>query len=225
MGLDLISKIVTFCLLVLIIGCECSPDINTPRDVDPENSANVAFFNVTDSYNSLSIRTDDYEIIEGLLKNDNLSSYEQIEPFFSNVIISDSDEEIVRVPIETKPESNYTGLIFEISNNVDLQIAEIENIPTGNNSNFLLFNSNLLSKISINFGHEEVANEILVNEYSFSNQITVEAKDYNFKIYDKDDSELLDTLINFKLNTVYTIFYQHNHISNKGKLRLLEVNQ
>lgn len=67
-----------FLITLLVNACECVPDINTPKEVDPAQSANVAFINADNNHMQMQIISNDIELPEKIDFKSETSTYQKV---------------------------------------------------------------------------------------------------------------------------------------------------
>lgn len=127
---------------LLLVSCECVPDVATPKEITPEQYANVMFINANPYFDHLKFRVEgNAKNINAFYFNNDFNYYDIIPGKINFRILTSTDSMIFNSMMSLKKAVPYTLFAFGSSNRILTQLLEdtISNY-TPNNSYFRCIN-------------------------------------------------------------------------------------
>jgi hypothetical protein len=186
-------------LILLIIfalfGCECVPDVNAPKQIDPEESAKVAFINVHDNYSSLLIESDDIEIIGELINFQQESQYRNLASgiTYIKIVNNENNHGILNFSVDLEIGEYYSLFIFGSGSRAEALLIEDSKIYQ-NSVRFVnlasIYDRNLKFEVK---DHPEYSSSLASRD--FSEEIEVSENQYNITIRESLNGSQITSLV------------------------------
>lgn len=206
--------------IYLVFGCECVEDINTPKIIEPDEAANVAFINAISEYESIDIFSDDVIVNENLNNNEAKSVFSMVASgnTFIKVVDAKSKIGIMNFSAEFEKGKFYTIVFYSINSRI-IPLIINEDFANEPQNNIRFVNATEINdrKMEFNFALSDLAVELSVGEYS--EKYEIEADEKLVKVYEKFNNSLVCEL-NFAASA-YQIFIIQGKKLNECKLRAI----
>ncbi len=109
-------------LTFLLIGCECIPSIDTPKDIKPENGAKISFYHLAQDYNNITVENKDITLIDKLGFSEFSGRYKDAFPGYTNIKVKDiSSGESIYNGIYSLEQGMHYSLYFYMDDRVQMQ--------------------------------------------------------------------------------------------------------
>lgn len=214
-------------VIITLSACQCPTDIDTPRIIEPDNSANVLFVNAADK-GDLDVFSSDILVNDNLKYSEQSYSYKKAQAGVDLLMvkISDSGKNMINIPIDLKKNDYYTVIFYDISSIINFML--ISDTYTTNSSKTLLrlINSSVLYP-HIVFKIESTDSTITNDLNMLTNTAFLEELNGNYKIsiIESTNEKIIAKINNyeFKPNFAYSIIFRTN--SNIPDLLIVEHNK
>lgn len=133
---------------IILIGCECPPNLNTDKDIIPRESSYLSIINLLDNPNTISVNSLNIQI-KKITKIPNVH-FQNFINFPSGIVdfkLLDGNKSLLNTIIQTEKDEYYTILLYQ--NNAEVEHFLIrEQIDKVKNNLYLRFvNFSKISKI------------------------------------------------------------------------------
>lgn len=187
---------------MLFSSCECPPNLDTDKELIPNEFSNIFFINRFQSHSSVNVYSRKLELLKNLSQTTySESSYTKFPSGFSNLIFKSNSNIIFNTVISSKKNLYYTLIMFESSDQPQILLLNDTNPDSLNNTSFrivnLTQNNKVLCKIISSLPQ---AIEVNLNNNEFTNLISFATGIINLEVYDYETKILLADLKNIKLN-------------------------
>jgi hypothetical protein len=221
------KNILILSFLAFIIACQCPTDIDTPRIIEPDNSANVLFVNATNK-GDLDIFSSDVLVFDNLKYSEQNYIYKKAQAGVDLLMvkISESGKNIINIPIDLKKNEYYSVIFYDISSITNFMLISDSYSMNKTKTQIRLVNSSvlyphLLFKI-------ESADSTITNDLNMlTNTAFLEEPSGNYKIsvIEPTSEKVIAKIDNFELlnNLVYSIIFRIK--SNVPDLLIVEHNK
>ncbi len=205
-------KILTaLALAALSAGCECVPDINTPKTLTPSDFSDVLFINVTNKYSSLSASYNGISIAGSIENSSPALSYCDVACGYTNIRLKSGDYAVFNAFAELTKDLHYSMLIYELNNVIRTMIIQDE--FQGTNSQLAYFRIAHLSENSgdLIFSLKNGSQELYSVDLSIKSKTEFtpsQPGNYSLEVRKKqDDSAVVATAenIRFSAGKLYTL--------------------
>ncbi len=210
-------------VLFVAIGCECVPDINTPKEITPSDYANSLFINVSSKYEKLKIESDEVVVIDELLNPQTEFKYYKVWSGnrYLRVTETTNQNTILNLPVSFKNKDYYTIVFYNIGSRMKSIILRdsISELKPTNFSNYRIISAienNSPLNIEIHRDSEKIFS--FNNLYnSISDYNSLNGGNYLIKVVDSENKKVLKEMeFNCQLNSIYNILISGN-ILNQDK--------
>lgn len=189
-------------LLVFFSSCECPPNLDTDKELIPNEFSNIFFINRFQSHSSVNVYSRKLELLKNLSQSTySETSYTKFPSGFSNMIFTSNSNIIFNTVIYSKKNSYYTLIMYESSDQPQILLLNDTNPDSLNNTSFrivnLTQNIKVLCKIISSLPQ---AIEVNLNNNEFTNLIPFATGIINLEVYDYETKILLVDLKDIKLN-------------------------
>ncbi len=135
----------TFLLLLVMWGfnaCECVPDINTPKEIKPDQFSNVMFINSNSDFDLLKFKTEAGDFSANVYYLEENYSYQSIIPGIVNIKIATAKDSLLfNSVMDLKRAFPYTFFAFGTSDRMQgFLLTDTINNYASNNSYFRCIN-------------------------------------------------------------------------------------
>ena len=205
--------------IIFIIGmfvfssCKCPTEIDTPRIIEPDNSALLRLVNCH-SDESISLYSDDISVLENLQSGD-VSEDKAVLADNSIISIRDAEDNIIlNMPVNLIKDSSYTAIFMNTGDFSNLEILADGGSMQG--VEMLRFINTTTDVFKIHIGENEMEQELTFSEST--GFIPAVAGEILVKIYKNGN-------IAFEKNITINQFTKHTFVINKlsGSINFIEL--
>ncbi len=218
----------TFAVVVLNIGCECVPEINTPKVINPENFSYVRLINALPNHIEISAESNDIEIQASALNDDETpqnyqkfqsgNTFVRIKSISRNQVIANhayllAKEERYTLAVFGRGSIAQTVLIDDVIPAPKSEIAYIRLFNLLNNANGIKFQNTAI-------GFDET-----VFFGGYTDFISIPHGKHKMNIYDTNDKLIAEVELNMNALASYDVICQGIYIeqSQNIKIRIIEI--
>lgn len=202
---NLFQNIVILILITLFIGCECVPEINTPKIISPDDYSNTIMLNAIPDRDELLVESNEVPLLNPVLYDNPDNNYRKINAgnSFLRLIDSKSKISLFNLPIELEKGQYYTIIFYGYRFSAQALIFE-DNYSQNNQKSFFRFvhtsfdSGNLTFRLS---GNTNFENNFNFRSYSELNEI--DAGNYNISVL-RDGIVLLENNIQISAGNLYS---------------------
>ncbi|MEI6089176.1 MAG: hypothetical protein WCR42_01875 [bacterium] len=207
-------NILIIIFLAFISACQCPTDIDTPRIIEPDNSANVLFINATNK-GDLDVFSSDVLVYDNLKYLGSSYTYKKTQAGVDLLMvkISESGKNMLNIPIDMKKDDYYTLIFYDISSIINFILISDTYNTNSSHSQLRLINSSVIYPhllFKIETGDSTITNDLNM----LSNTAFLEQNSGNYKIsvIETTSDKVIATIDNyeFKQNSAYSIIFRTN---------------
>ena len=114
---------VLFTILIIANACTCPTELDTPRIIEPHNSAKVKFVNLH-STSSINIYSDDISVISDFNNGTDSDYYAVVAGSELMAFTTSSDSTLLNIPYYCEKDGNYTGIFCNRGSFCDFKLID-----------------------------------------------------------------------------------------------------
>lgn len=207
-------QILLLILLFIAYSCKCPTEIDTTRVIEPNNSSEAIFYNISNIQN-VDFYSNEVPVAEQIVQNSN-TDYKKVYTGMSLINIYENGKKdlLAGVPYEFEKNNQYSIFFYNYKDFYNCLIDD--DISSQKNSTLIRF-------YNFNDSHRYVIFEIIQNnsnylssQIKFANEteyISIESSFLKIKVIDLEKQNLLDELeYKFLQGKIYTVLYSKQGI-------------
>lgn len=207
---------------LLIFACECVEDINTPKIIEPDEAANVAFINAISEHFPIKISSNEVQVLEDLEISDANISWSKVASgnTFIKVINTQNNTGILNFTSELQSKAYYTIIFYSIKSRIIPLIIQ-ENYDDIVQNAVRFVNTTEISDRNMKFLIPQNDYSIELSTGEFSDLLPLDISEYNIKVYESFNNSLVSETQNSISG--YQINLLHGKILSECELRAYNV--
>jgi hypothetical protein len=203
----LLMKIALLAFVIFLSGCECAPDINTPKIISPDAYSNALMLNAIPDREILAVESNEVPLLNKISYTGNDNSYQKISSGDSYLRLLDaaSNLSLFNIPLRLEKSEYYTIIFYGYRNSAKALVLKDE-FPQSNDKALFRFvhtafdAGNFVFSISGANNHEEE-----MPFRSFSNLSDLLPGLYKIKISLPQGNSIIEKDVQIKGGSIYTI--------------------
>jgi hypothetical protein len=206
------NNILLIALLAILSSCICPTDIDTPRIIEPDNSANVLFINAANK-GDLDIFSSDVLVFDNLKYSDPSHSYKKVQAGVDLLMvkISESGKNMINIPIDLKKDEYYTVIFYDISSILNFMLISDNYTKNSSKTHLRMINSSVLYShllFKIESTDSTISNDLnMLTNTAFLEELS---GNYKINIIEPTSEKIIANVdsYEFKNNSAYSIIFR-----------------
>lgn len=112
----MMKNVIILIITLIISACECVEDVNTPKIINPDKSANVSFINMTDTHKSLAVFSNDILVSDKVIYGSDGFSFSKVASGTTYIKINDSESDVglLNFSADFEQDKYYTVIVYSL---------------------------------------------------------------------------------------------------------------
>lgn len=206
--------------LILLLGCECPPNLNTDKGFIPKESSYLSFINLLNNTQPYDIYSMNIKIFQ-LKKTPNVSHQNYLK-FQSGIVdfkIKRNDSIVLNTIVQTEANQFYSMLLYRSNETIENMLIW-ENINKSNNNLYLRFaNFSNIDKLRIVLVSDLPQNlEYNLLKNAITDNIAFPSIPFSILLYRLPDNELVTKIENLNINLGHIVYFIITSENNKVEI-------
>jgi hypothetical protein len=204
-------KNIVLLFLFFLISCECPPQIDTSKEIIPNEYSYCIFFNINSDYKVFSVNSNKIEIVNSVnFANTSNENYYKFPDNYANLLLFNNNTPIFNTLIYTQKFHYYTFFFYKFERHYSYLFVEDAFPDSSQNSyiRFLNFNSNQSVNFEITSSLPQPI-DVFVNMNDYTKLIPMLEGNIDVSIINPESQNLIAKYdnINLKQNSITNIVY------------------